>query len=89
LAFECVGLDDRPFRRVELPGFVDDLLGDRDLADVVQERSELQVAALLGGQLEMVRDDEREFNRLSCRVGGEWMAAVARNRLLSAGFVAA
>ena len=38
-------------RRVELAGFVDDLFGDRDLADVMQERSEFEVSALIGGEL--------------------------------------
>ena len=45
---------------VELAGLVDDLLGDRDLADVVQQGAELQVAALLGAQAELVGDRERE-----------------------------
>ena len=35
---------------VELAGLVDDLLGDRDLADVVQERGELEVAPPLGAR---------------------------------------
>ena len=43
-----------------LPGLVDDLLGDRDLADVVQERAELEVPALLGVEAELVGDRERE-----------------------------
>ena len=46
LPLDRVGLDDGPLGRIELAGLVDDLLGDGDLADVVQERAELQVAAL-------------------------------------------
>ena len=48
LALDRVGLDQLPLVRVELAGLVDDLLGDRDLAHVVQQGCELEVAALLG-----------------------------------------
>jgi|SRR5580704_623697 hypothetical protein len=41
---------------VELAGLVDDLLGDRDLADVVQKRGELEVAAGLGAEAELFGD---------------------------------
>src|SRR5271170_579377 len=44
LALDRVGLDDRPLPLVELPGLVDDLLGNGDLADVVQESAELDVS---------------------------------------------
>ena len=50
LALDGVGLDDRPLVGVELAGLVDDLLGDRDLADVVEERGELEVAPALGAR---------------------------------------
>ena len=49
-----------PLVRVELARLVDDLLGDRDLADVVQERAEFEVAPLLGVEAERVGDVERE-----------------------------
>ena len=45
---------------VELAGLVDDLLGDRDLADVVQQRAELEVAPPLCVEPELVGDVERE-----------------------------
>ena len=60
LALDGVGLDDRPLVGVELAGLVDDLLGDRDLADVVQEGAELEVAALLGARAELVGDCQSE-----------------------------
>ena len=45
LALDRVRLDDRPLLRRERPGLVDDLVRDPDLADVVQQRDELGVAA--------------------------------------------
>ena len=50
LALEGVGLDQLPLVGVELAGLVDDRLGDRDLADVVQERAEFEVPPLLAVQ---------------------------------------
>ena len=46
--------------RVELARLVDDLLRDGDLADVVQQRAELEVAQLLGVEPERVADLDRE-----------------------------
>jgi hypothetical protein len=55
LALERVSLDDRPLVRVELARLVDDLFRDRDLADVVQKRGELQVALPLGAEAPRAR----------------------------------
>jgi hypothetical protein len=44
LALDRVGAHDLPLRGVELARLVDDVLRDRDLADVVEHRRELQVA---------------------------------------------
>ena len=45
LALDGVHLHDRPLVLVELAGLVDDLVRDGDLADVVQQRAELDQAA--------------------------------------------
>ncbi len=60
LAFERVRLDDRPLALVELAGLVDDLLRHRDLADVVQQCPELDVAPFIGVQPQLPGDIERQ-----------------------------
>ena len=62
LALKGVGLDDLPLVGVEPAGFVDDPVGDGDLADVVQERPEFEVATLLGFESELVAKGERELH---------------------------
>ena len=59
-----------PLVRVELAGLVDDLLGDRDLADVVQERGELEVAPPLGAQAEPVRHVEGQRDDAAAVLAG-------------------
>ena len=50
LALDRVPPDDRPLVLVERSRLVDDLVGNRDLADVVQQRRELEVAPLPGAR---------------------------------------
>jgi len=52
------------------PGFVHDLLRDRDLAHVVQKRGELQVAKPLLAQPQLPRERERELNHASGVLAG-------------------
>ena len=60
LALDGVGLDDPPLTLVETAGLVDDLLRDGDLADVVQQRAELDVRAAVVVQAQGGGDVERE-----------------------------
>ena len=55
---------------IELAGLVDDLLRDRDLADVVQQRRELEVAAALGVEAERVAHGERERDDVAAVLAG-------------------
>jgi hypothetical protein len=54
LALDRVRLDDRALLGRELPGLVDDRVGDADLADVVQDRRQLRVAAIVRAQLQVL-----------------------------------
>ena len=70
LALDRVGLDDLPLARVELARLVDDLLGDRDLADVVQQRGKFHVSPSLQVEPESLGDVEREPDHvLAVRAG--------------------
>ena len=66
LAEDRMGLDDRPFLVGERPWLGEDRRGDADLADVVEERSELE--ALQGPRFETERlaDLEREVGDPAC-----------------------
>src|SRR3712207_7613442 len=56
---------DRPLRLVERTGLVDDLLRDVDLADVVEQRGELEVAQLVGAQAKCASHLDRKSTRLN------------------------
>jgi hypothetical protein len=61
-----------PLAVVERPGLVQGLVRDRDLADVVLQRAELDIAPLPVIQAELVGDRERELDdvaRVLARVG--------------------
>jgi hypothetical protein len=58
LTLDGMGLDDLPLVGVELPRLVDDLLWNRNLADIVQQRPKLQVAAAVRIQAETIADRE-------------------------------
>ena len=62
LALDGVGLHDRPLVVVERAGLVDDLVRDRDLADVVQQRGELGRAAGLVVDAEVVGDRDGQLD---------------------------
>ena len=63
-------LDDCAFVRVELPWLVDDLRGDADLPDVVEERGELCIAPDRGAQPEPVADREHEIDDVTAVAPG-------------------
>ena len=60
LALDRVRLDDRPLALVELAGLVDDLLRHGDLADVVQQRAELDAALGVVVQSHRLGDVQRQ-----------------------------
>ena len=62
--------------RVELAGLVHDLLRDRDLADVVEERGELQVAPPLVAQPELLSDGKRKLDHVSGVLAGVVIVAL-------------
>jgi hypothetical protein len=62
LAGDRVRAHQLPLGVVQRSRLVDDLLRDRHLADVMQERAELDVAALLGRELHPLRDGHRELD---------------------------
>ena len=71
-AFEGVGLHDLPLFVRQLARLVDDLAGNLDLADVVQERCELRVSALTGIEPHAVGDVDHERHHVAAvaaRVG--------------------
>ena len=60
LPVDRMALDDRELLVGELAGLVDDLVGDADLADVVQQRGELEVAPVARVEPEGVADGQGE-----------------------------
>ena len=62
LAVDRVGLDDGALLIGELPGLVDDLRGDADLADVVKERGQLGVALRLRVEPSSAADGDDELD---------------------------
>src|SRR4051794_31707480 len=70
LALDRVRLDDRTLGRVELSRLVDDLGGDADLADVVEQRSELGVAPFLVGEAQLVVHVEHEVDDVAAVAAG-------------------
>src|SRR6185312_167560 len=70
LALDRVRVDDRPLLDRQLAGLVDDLLGDPDLADVVEERDELDVSALPRLEPELVRDGDCQLDDLTAVAAG-------------------
>jgi hypothetical protein len=70
LPFERVSLDDRPLIGIELSGLVYDVLGNRDLAHVVQQRREFDVAAFPWVQPKLFCDCDRERDHASAVLAG-------------------
>ncbi len=70
LALDRVAMHDLPLGVVERAGLVDDLLRHRDLADVVKKRRELDVAALVRVEAELVGDGERKLDHAAAVAAG-------------------
>ena len=70
LALDRVGLHDRPLVVVERAGLVDDLVGHRDLADVVQQRAHLGLAPHVLADAELVGDLDRQLDDVLGVVAG-------------------